>query len=68
MNLPSNPQFMYVILILPFLFGLTLTGEGVHRLANKEWDGVISIIFGGMFLLGVVLAYVFFSIYLGKSI
>ena len=59
---------MYVILILPFLFGLTLTGEGIHRCVNQEWDGLISIIFGGLFLIGVIFAYLFFSLYLNSKV
>lgn len=67
MDLPTNPQFMYVILVLPALFGLTLTGEGLHRCVNNEWEGIISVIFGGMFLLGVIFAYIFFSLYLVRN-
>ncbi|MEK7526696.1 MAG: hypothetical protein AAB546_04430 [Patescibacteria group bacterium] len=67
MNL-SNPQFLYVILILPGLFGLTLTGEGLYRCVHEEWSGLVSIIFGLMFLVGVIVAYLFFSTYLGTKV
>lgn len=51
--LPTSPQFLYVILILPGLFGLTLIGEGFSKILDEEWTGIISIIFG-IAALGVV--------------
>jgi hypothetical protein len=62
--LPTDPQFLYMILILPSLFGLTLIGEGLHKIINEEWAGFISIIFGIAFIGVVVFAYLFFSSYL----
>ncbi len=67
MNL-ANPQFLYVILVLPGLFGLTLTGEGLYRCVHEEYSGIISIIFGVIFLVGVIFAYLFFSTYLGTKV
>ena len=64
-----DPQFMYMILILPSLFGLTLIGEGMNKLIHEEWNGIISIIFGVIFIGMVAFAYLFFSSYLaGKAI
>jgi len=64
-----DPQFMYMILILPSLFGLTLIGEGMNKLIHEEWSGVISVIFGVIFVAMVVSAYLFFSSYLaGRSV
>jgi len=64
-----DPQFMYMILILPSLFGLTLIGEGMNKLIHEEWGGLISVIFGVMFVGMVVFAYLFFSSYLaGKAV
>jgi hypothetical protein len=57
-----------MILVLPALFGLTLIGEGLNKIIHEEWNGVISIIFGVLFLLIVVFAYLFFSAYLGKKV
>lgn len=57
----SDPQFLYIILILPSLFGLTLIGEGVHKIAHEEWNGLISVILGLIFMGLVVFAYFFFS-------
>lgn len=65
--LPTNPQFLYIILILPSLFGLTLIGEGLHKIMNEEWGGIISIFFGVVFMGVVVFAYLFFSSFLSKS-
>ena len=66
---PQDPQFLYMILILPSLFGLTLLGEGINKVIHEEDGGIISIIFGFMFIAVVVFAYIFFSSYLaGKGI
>ncbi|HJX59251.1 hypothetical protein A2V61_04595 [Candidatus Woesebacteria bacterium RBG_19FT_COMBO_47_8] len=63
----TDPQFLYMILVLPSLFGLTLIGEGLNKIIHEEWSGVISILFGLMFLAVVVFAYLFFSTYLGQK-
>jgi len=60
----TDPQFLYMILVLPSLFGLTLLGEGINKVIHEEWGGVISIIFGLMFIGAVAFAYLFFSSYL----
>ncbi|HET7099425.1 MAG TPA: hypothetical protein VFI61_04300 [Patescibacteria group bacterium] len=65
---PRDPQFLYMILILPSLFGLTLLGEGINKVIHEEDGGIISIIFGFMFIGVVIFAYMFFSSYLaGKG-
>jgi hypothetical protein len=61
---PQDPQFLYMILILPSLFGLTLLGEGINKIVHEEWNGVLSVIFGLMFIGVVIFAYLFFSSYL----
>jgi hypothetical protein len=60
----QDPQFLYMILVLPSLFGLTLIGEGANKMVHEEWNGIVSIIFGFMFIGVVVFAYLFFSSYL----
>ena len=60
----SDPQFLYMILVLPSLFGLTLLGEGLNKIAHEEWNGIMSVIFGLMFIGAVIFAYFFFSTYL----
>lgn len=62
----TDPQFLYMILVLPSLFGLTLIGEGINKVVHEDWNGVLSIIFGMLFLGVVVFAYFFFSSYLGQ--
>lgn len=62
--MPKDPQFLYMILILPSLFGLTLLGEGMNKIIHDESNGMISVIFGLMFIGVVVFAYLFFSSYL----
>lgn len=63
----ADPQFLYMILILPSLFGLTLLGEGINKVVHEEWNGILSIIFGFMFIGAVIFAYLFFSSYLASK-
>lgn len=60
----ADPQFFYIILVLPTLFGLTLLGEGINKIIHEQWNGIISVIFGVMFIGVVLFAYFFFSSYL----
>lgn len=64
---PTDPQFLYMILVLPSLFGLTLVGDGVNKVAHEDSGGYISIIFGLLFIGVVVFAYFFFSTHLGQQ-
>jgi len=57
----TDPQFLYMILILPSLFGLTLIGEGISKILHEENGGWISVIFGFVFVLVVVFAFFFFK-------
>ena len=59
--LPTEPQFIYLMLIMPSLFGLTLIGEGLSKVVHEEWAGLISITCGILFVVAVVFAYFFFS-------
>jgi len=63
----SDPQFLYMILILPSLFGLTLVGDGLNKVIHEEFSGLISIIFGFIFIAIVIVAYFFFSSYFGHT-
>ena len=56
---PTDPQFLYMVLILPSLFGLTLVGEGLNKILKDERAGWVSIFAGAIFILLVVVAYVF---------
>lgn len=65
--LPTDPQFLYMVLVLPSLFGLTLVGDGLNKIMHDESGGVISMIFGIIFIACVVFAYLFFSSYLNTQ-
>jgi len=57
----TDPQFLYMVLVLPTLFGLTLFAEGLNKVLKEETSGWFSIIFGLLFILVVVFAYLFFA-------
>jgi len=58
---PTDPQFLYIVLILPSLFGLTLVGEGLNKVLKDEMQGVVSLIIGVLFIGIVIFAYFFLS-------
>ena len=60
----TDPQFLYMILVLPSLFGLTLVGDGLNKIMHEESGGMVSVVFGLIFIGVVVFAYLFFSTYL----
>lgn len=64
----TDPQFLYMILILPSLFGLTLVGDGLNKMMHEESGGMISVVFGLIFIGIVVFAYLFFSTYLTNTV
>jgi hypothetical protein len=66
--IPTDPQFLYMVLVLPALFGLTLVGEGLNKVVHHEWHGLISLLFGVAFIGVVVFAFVFFSTYIRENI
>lgn len=54
----NDPAFLYLALILPSLFSLTLIAEGIHKILQKQ-AGWVSITFGMFFLLIVIAGYFF---------
>jgi len=58
---PTDPQFLYMILVLPTLFGLTLVGEGLNKILKSDKAGWLSMFFGLLFIGVVIFAYFFFS-------
>jgi hypothetical protein len=64
----ADPQFLYMILVLPSLFGLTLIGEGLNKVMHEEWNGLISVVFGLAFIAIVIFAFLFFSTYLKEKV
>jgi len=63
---PTDPQFLYMILVLPTLFGLTLVGEGLNKILKSDQAGWLSLIFGLLFIGVVIFAYFFFSQTIGS--
>ncbi len=57
----SDPQVLFMVLVLPSLFGLTLIGEGLNKVMQSEKAGWVSIIFGIIFIAVVLAAYVMIS-------
>ena len=57
----SDPQVLFMVLVLPSLFGLTLVGEGLNKVMQSEKAGWVSIVMGGMFIMVVIGAYVMIS-------
>jgi len=57
----TDPQFLYMVLVLPTLFGLTLIGEGLNKILKDEKQGWVSVVFGVIFIWIVIFAFVFFS-------
>ena len=53
----SDPQLIYMVMVLSSLFGLTLVGEGLNKVIKSEKVGVVSIFFGVLFILLAVGAY-----------
>lgn len=65
---PTDPQFIYMILALPTLFGLVLVGEGLNKVIHEEWSGIISIVSGVIFIGIVAIVYLLFSSYLSQRV
>lgn len=65
---PTSPQFIYIILILPILFGLVLVGEGINKVFHQEYFGFISLITGFIFMIIFLVAYFFLSGYLSQRV
>ena len=57
----SDPQVLFMVLVLPSLFGLTLIGEGLNKIMQSQRAGWVSIVMGGGFILVVVAAYAMIS-------
>lgn len=53
----SDPQIMYMALILPLLFGLTLVGEGIYKLTQDRAVGWFNLLMGVVFMGAVVGGY-----------
>jgi len=58
-----DAQMFYIMLALPSLFGLTLVGEGIYKMATYQ-EGKLNIILGSLFLAVVVFGYFYLKDYL----
>lgn len=57
----NDPQFYYIFLVLPSLFGVTLIGEGIYKISKEEWNGLINLVLGVIFIAFVFIAYFMFT-------
>jgi len=57
----NDPQFYYIFLVLPSLFGVTLIGEGIYKVSKEEWNGLINLVLGVVFIAFVVISYFMFT-------
>lgn len=57
----GSPQFVYVLMVLPGLFSLTLLGEGVSKIVKQEEGSMVCFVIGFFFLFLVGGVYFFFS-------
>lgn len=64
----NDPQFIYIFLVLPSLFGITLVGEGLYKVSKEEWNGLINLILGVVFIGFVVIAYFMFTTLFTQSV
>lgn len=55
----QEPALLYIILILPTLFALTLIADGIHKVLRNE-SGWINFLMGIAFILTTIYAYFFF--------
>ncbi|MAG59289.1 hypothetical protein CMO96_00665 [Candidatus Woesebacteria bacterium] len=51
----SDPRFIYLLAALPIIFGITLVGDGISKIIHEKHKGWISLSFGIVFLLAVLL-------------
>ena len=59
----TDAQLLYVMLVLPTLFGLTLVGEGVYKMVHYQ-AGWVSVMFGTIFLVVVAFGYFYLRGYM----
>lgn len=63
----NDPQFIYIFLILPSLYGFTLIGQGIYKVSKEEWNGLINLVLGVVFIGFVIVAYFMFTTLFSKS-
>lgn len=56
----TGPGVAYVILVIPTLTAMAVTGQGVYKLVRQEEGGKVIFGFGIIFLVLIAAAYIFF--------
>lgn len=51
-------EFLYTMMVMPTLFGLTLLGEGIYKLTHYE-EGWVNVVLGVVFLAGAAFGFFF---------
>jgi len=62
--LQTNDNNRSAIPVYDFGFTLRLLGEGLNKIVHEEWNGLLSVIFGLMFIGVVIFTHLFFSSYI----
>lgn len=53
----TDPTLLFMLFILPSLFGLTLIGEGVGKIMDYDRRGWVGVSAGSIFLAIITIAY-----------
>ncbi len=56
----SNPGISYILLIIPTLFALAMTGQGIYKMTRDEEGGIVAMGLGVICLVLVGATYLFF--------
>ena len=58
----NDPQVMFIALVLPGLFAMTLIGDGLNKMAHYQSGGTVSMVIGIVFIALIVVAYFYYSV------
>jgi len=56
----SGPGVIYALMIIPSLFVVVVIFQGIQKISRHEPEGGVTIGFGILFLILIVLAYIFY--------
>ena len=56
----SSSGITYAFLIIPLFFAVMVIIQGVEKASRRETEGYVALGFGGVFLLLILVAYIFF--------
>lgn len=60
----SDPRFIYMLLVLPGVFGLVMFGGGLSQILHEEHGGFVHLAWGLLLLGGVSFLYFFLPSFL----